>query len=89
MQLDVELASGKHVTVTSSTAWKAKNGPIVSDSIWNGEVYDARLETPGWDMPGFKDADWTAAQTVKSPGGVLSAQMMPPIQDVDSMVPIR
>ncbi len=87
LQLDVELASGKHVTVTSSTAWKAKNGPIVSDSIWNGEVYDARLETPGWDMPGFKDADWTAAQTVKSPGGVLSAQMMPPIQDVDSMVP--
>ena len=28
------------------------------------------------------------AASVKAPGGVLSAQMMPPIQDVDSMVPI-
>ena len=88
LQLDIEFASGKHVTVTSGPAWKAKNGPIVSDSVWDGEVYDARLETPGWDQPGFKDDGWEPAQIVKAPGGVLSAQMMPPIQDVDSMVPI-
>ena len=36
-------------------------GPIVSDSVYDGETYDARLETPGWDMPGFKDADLEAA----------------------------
>jgi alpha-L-rhamnosidase len=87
-QLDVELASGKHVSVSSGPAWKAKNGPIVIDSIWDGEVYDARLETPGWDMPGFKDDGWEPAKAVKAPGGVLSAQMMPPIQEVDSMVPL-
>jgi len=88
LQLDVELASGKHVSVTSGPAWKGKNGPIVSDSLYDGEVYDARLETPGWDMPGFNDDGWKPAEIVKAPGGVLSAQMMPPIQDVDSMVPI-
>ena len=88
LQLDIELASGKHVNVTSGPAWKAKNGPIVSDSVWNGEVYDARLETPGWDLPGFKDDGWMPAEIAKPPGGVLSAQMMPPIRDVDSMVPL-
>ena len=87
-QLDVELASGKHVSLSSGPGWKAKNGPIVSDSIYAGEVYDARLETPGWDLPGYKDDGWKPAESVKAPGGVLSAQMMPPIQDVDSMVPI-
>jgi alpha-L-rhamnosidase len=87
-QLDVELASGKHVMIASSPDWKVKNGPIVSDSVWDGEVYDARLETPGWDQPGFKDDGWATAQVQKSPGGVLSAQMMPPIEDVDSMVPV-
>ena len=87
-QLEIELASGKHVTVTSGPTWKAKNGPIVSDSVWDGEVYDARLETTGWDQPGFKDDGWAPAQIAKAPGGVLSAQMMPPIQDVDSMVPV-
>jgi alpha-L-rhamnosidase len=88
LQMDIELASGKHVTVTSGPTWKAKNGPIVSDSVYDGEVYDARLETPGWDQPGFKDDGWAPAEIVKAPGGVLSAQMMPPIQDVDSIVPI-
>ncbi len=88
LQIDIELASGKHVTVTSGPMWKAKNGPIVSDSLYDGEVYDARLETHGWDMPGYKDEGWMPAESVKGPAGVLSAQMMPPIQDVDSMVPI-
>ncbi len=88
LQLDIELASGKHVSVTSGPAWKVKNGPIVSDSVWDGEVYDARLETPGWDMPGYKEDGWKPAEAEKAPGGVLSAQMMPPIQDVDTMVPI-
>ncbi|MGD1100690.1 MAG: family 78 glycoside hydrolase catalytic domain [Terriglobia bacterium] len=88
LQMDIELASGKHVSVTSGPTWKAKNGPIVSDSLYDGEVYDARLETPGWDLPGFQDDGWKPAESVKAPGGVLSAQMMPPIQDVDSMVPI-
>ena len=88
LQMDIELASGKHVLITSGPAWKARNGPIVSDSVWNGEIYDARLETPGWDLPGFKDDGWKPAETVKAPSGVLSAQMMPPIQDVDTLVPV-
>ncbi len=88
LQLDIELASGKHVVINSGSDWKVKAGPIVSDSVWNGEIYDARLETPGWDMPGFKDEGWAPAQIVNSPAGVLSAETMPPIEDVDSMVPV-
>jgi alpha-L-rhamnosidase len=88
LQLDIELASGKHVSVTSGPTWKAMNGPIVSDSIYDGEVYDARLETHGWDLPGYKDDGWKPSESVKGPAGVLSAQMMPPIQDIDTMVPI-
>lgn len=88
LQMNIELASGNQVSVTSGPAWKARNGPILSDGVWDGEVYDARLETRGWDMPGFDDSRWMAAQTVKAPGGVLSAQMMPPIRVTDSMVPV-
>ncbi len=88
LQLNIELASGKQVSVTSGPAWKVQNGPITSDGVWDGEVYDARLETTGWDMPGFDDSRWAAAQAVKAPGGVLSAQMMPPIRVVDSIVPV-
>ena len=89
LQLDIELEDGSAVSVVSDASWKAADGPIFEDSVYNGETYDARLETPGWDRPGFDDKDWTAAEAVKGPAGVLSAQMMPAIQVVDTIVPLR
>jgi alpha-L-rhamnosidase len=87
LQLKIELEGGKSMSVVSDTTWKAGRGPIVEDSIFDGEVYDARLETPGWDEPGYNDGKWPAAQAAEPPGGVLSAQMMPPIRVVETLVP--
>jgi alpha-L-rhamnosidase len=87
-QMNVELGAGKRASLASGPSWKAHDGPITSDSVWDGEVYDARLETPGWDLPGFDASDWKSAEAVKGPGGVLSAQMMPAIRAVDSIVPV-
>lgn len=88
LEMHIDLASGKRLKITSSPSWKARNGPITSDSIYDGETYDARLETPNWDLPGYNGSDWSAAQAVEGPKGVLSAQMMPPIQVVDTLVPV-
>jgi alpha-L-rhamnosidase len=88
-QLNIELADGKRLSVESTPKWKAKDGPITSDSVWDGETYDARLETPGWDRPGFDDSGWTAAQAVEGPKGQVSAEMMPPIRVVDTLVPVE
>ena len=87
LQLDVEFEDGRKTSVVSDTSWKAGEGPILEDSIYNGETYDARLETPGWDRPGFDDSAWPAAGAVNEPGGVLSSQMMRPIRVVDTIVP--
>src|SRR5438132_3995895 len=87
-QMNVELANGKRISVASDRSWQAHNGAVTSDSVWDGEVYDARLETPGWDQPGFDASAWTAAQEVRDPQGAISAQMMPSIQVVDNMVPV-
>ncbi len=88
LQMNIELPGGKRISIASNPSWKAKDGPITSDSIYDGETYDARSETAGWDRPGFDDSGWTAAQAVEGPKGILSAQMMPPIQVVDTMVPV-
>jgi alpha-L-rhamnosidase len=88
-QLNIELANGKTLSVESTPKWKAKDGPISSDSVWDGETYDARLETPGWDRPGFDDSSWSAAQAVEGPKGELSAEMMPRIRVVDTLVPVE
>ncbi len=89
VQIDIELEGGDRFEVVSDGSWKAADGPIVADSIYNGETYDARLETPGWDSPGYDDSSWSAAETFPGPKGVLSAQMMPPIQVVDTLVPLK
>jgi alpha-L-rhamnosidase len=88
LQVNVELEGGKKVSVASDDSWRASKGPIVSDSVYDGEVYDARREMAGWDRPGFDDSAWSAAQRVEGSQGALSAQMMPPIRIIDSMVPV-
>jgi alpha-L-rhamnosidase len=89
VQIIIELEGGEKVELVSEASWKGTDGPIVTNSVYNGETYDARLETPGWDRSGFNDGGWIAAEVVAGPKGVLSAQMMPPIQVVDTIVPFK
>lgn len=88
LQVNIELEGGKTVSVASDNSWKTNKGPIVSDDIYDGEIYDARREIPGWDEPRFDDATWSPAKVLEGSKGTLSAQMMPPIRVVDTMVPV-
>ncbi len=89
LQIYIELEEGETISVYSDSSWKQTDGPIIEDSLYNGEIYDARLETPGWDSPGFDDSSWMQVETGMVPKGVLSAQMVQPIQVVDTIVPLE
>jgi alpha-L-rhamnosidase len=88
LQMNIELEGGETIEVVSDGSWKAARGPVIKDSIYNGETYDARLETPGWDRPGYDDSAWAKAELITGPKGALSAQMMPSIQVVDTIIPL-
>ncbi len=87
LQMNIELEGGEKVVVVSDESWKGNDGPVIKDSIYDGETY-ARLEAVGWDRPKYDDDKWAAAGRVAGPKGVLSSQMMPPIQVVDTIVPL-
>jgi alpha-L-rhamnosidase len=89
LQMNAGLEGGAHFSLASDGTWKTAPGPILEASVYDGEVYDARRETPGWDMPGFSDAGWTAAEVVEGSAGIRSSQMMPPIRVVDTLVPVN
>ncbi len=89
VQIQVEMENGRRATIASDATWKSAQGPILSDSIYNGEVYDARKKTPGWDRAGFQDAGWEPVNLNDPPKGVLSAQMMPPIRVVASLPALK
>ena len=78
--LRVVYTDGTVTDFATGTDWKCATGPIVFDSIYGGETYDARLEKPGWDTTGFDDAAWKPSIVVPAPGGLLAAQAMPPIR---------
>ncbi len=80
MELVVELADGTLQHISSDDTWKSSTGPVVTNSIWDGEFYDARQEKPGWTHPNYDDADWLPAAVKASPGGRLEAQMLEPIE---------
>ena len=88
LQLNVEYADGTTESLVTDGSWKATNGPIVSDSVYDGETYDARLEKRGWAEPGYDDSSWNAAQVVPGPGGKLAAQLQQPIKVTRDIVPV-
>jgi alpha-L-rhamnosidase len=87
-QLEVTFTDGSRRTIASDGTWRVKTGPILFDSIRNGEIYDARLEMPDWDTAGHKDIDWPLAVIGGGPDGQLAAQMMPPIKVTKTFKPV-
>jgi alpha-L-rhamnosidase len=57
-QLVIDYADGTTQVIATGPDWKASLGPIQQADFLQGETYDARLEMPGWNEPGFDDAKW-------------------------------
>lgn len=89
IEVEAEMPGGRKTIIASDATWKSTTGPILADSIYNGETYDARKETAGWDRSGFNDTGWEPVSLNDPPKGVLSSQMMPPIRVVGNLTPLK
>ncbi|MRG43684.1 Bacterial alpha-L-rhamnosidase [Chitinophaga sp. SYP-B3965] len=78
----LQFEDGTTQNIVSDTDWKTAPGPITYSSIYGGESYDARLEQPGWNKPGFNDQGWKAAVPV-SGSPQLTGQIMDPLKVTD------
>jgi alpha-L-rhamnosidase len=105
LQLEVTYTDGSDETFGTLSSfnqnngtWRVTSGPILNNSVYDGEVYDARLEKPGWDsLVGDPDRDgnhldrtegWEVPHTVPGPGGILVSQTIDPIKVVDTIRPV-
>ncbi len=91
LQLEIIYEDGsKEMLGGHDWSWSVTTAPIIKNDVHDGEVYDARLEIPGWDTPDFKEnnLNWLHAQRVTAPGGRMKAQMIEPIKVVDHVEPI-
>ena len=57
--INIHYKDGKIKRICTDDTWKYNyNSPIVTNSIYHGEVYDATKEIDGWNLPEFDDGDW-------------------------------
>jgi len=91
LQLRVVYEDGSSAVVCASgSGWQVTHGPIVANSIFDGETYDARLEMPGWDTPAYTFSGlekWTGSMIVDGPGGKLVSETAPPIRITQTLPP--
>lgn len=67
--LQLTFADGSVTEIEADESFLCAPSPIISDDLRLGEQYDARLEIPGWNLPGFDDSGWTPAIPVEAPRG--------------------
>jgi alpha-L-rhamnosidase len=89
MKLDVEYTDGTSNVVVSDSSWKASAGPLLLDTTRLGEVYDARLEQPGWSTASYNDSAWTNAILREGTAGLLTAPDAEPVKVCQTIYPTR
>ncbi|HEX3685105.1 MAG TPA: family 78 glycoside hydrolase catalytic domain [Bryobacteraceae bacterium] len=86
-QLELTYSDGTRQAISTDPSWKTAPSPILRSEIYAGEVYDARLEQPGWSQPAFDDSHWAPARVSDARAIALSAQMSTPVQVTKTLKP--
>ena len=89
LNLYITYENGESEVVVTDKDWKTSLSPVIFNSIYTAEHYDARLEQIGWNTPDFDDSSWKAAIEVENPTEKLVAQAMHPIRITEKITPVN
>ncbi len=88
-KIQIEYTDGSSETVKTDETWKFSDGPVTFNCIYDGEIYDARLEQKGWNEHGFNDASWKPVTVFEKPLARLESHTMPPVKVVQTTKPVQ
>ena len=83
MDIRITYNDGSVETITSGKDWKTTLSPVIFNSIYTAEHYDARLEIPHWNEAGFNDSAWKEVIYAPAPSTNIVAQVLHPIRNVE------
>ena len=84
-QIDVHYADGTQEVILTDSSWKSARSPFMFTDIYDGETYDARLEMPGWDAPGYDDTGWKDVLPANVGFDRLTARLSPPVRVIEEI----
>jgi alpha-L-rhamnosidase len=88
LDLRITYTDGSVEVVKSGSDWKTSLSPVISNSIYTAEHYDARLEQKGWNTADFDDSKWHGISLRAAPSKNIVSQMMHPIRNVEE-IPVK
>ena len=81
-QVRIEYADGQVDTLSTDNSWLTTDSPVIFNSIYTAEHYDARREIDDWNKPGCDVSQWRAVEVVPSPTQRIESQMSVPIRAI-------
>ena len=91
IQVAVTYQDGTEEILTSDRFRSVTTGPIMYSTIFDGEQYDARLQTEALYQPGvpsgLMNKEWAWAHNTDDPVGTMKAQNLEPIKIVEEIIP--
>jgi alpha-L-rhamnosidase len=85
-QLELTYADGSTAELVTDDSWRAGSGGVQQSGIYDGEVFDARAEQPGWDRAGFTGG-WPSAVR-RSERTVVFPSDTPPVRITKTIRPV-
>ena len=89
VQLHITYTDGTSEIVATDKSWKSATGAILESDIYNGETYDARLEMPGWNKPGFDESSWENVSILPQSNNILVAPQGVPVRAIMEIKPVK
>ncbi|MBN2209785.1 MAG: family 78 glycoside hydrolase catalytic domain [Sedimentisphaerales bacterium] len=89
LQLEIEFQNGRKTTIVTDENWKCtSDGPILSSTLYDGEMVDARKNLGNWTFTGYDDSKWVPAVVEHFKGAHLNWQRNEPLRVVEELKPI-
>lgn len=82
LDLRITYTDGSVETISTDLSWRKSDSPVIFNSIYTGEHYDARMEQEGWSRPDFDDSNWQGVVLRSAPSQNITAQQLRPIRNV-------
>jgi alpha-L-rhamnosidase len=93
-QLEIRHDDGSVTIIATDESWQAAVGPILTSSLYDGEVHDARLADPAWSQPGGADdqrgsqsGGWTPVAVRDRDPVTLEPDDAPPVRCTQEIAP--
>ncbi|WP_458782354.1 glycoside hydrolase family 78 protein [Arthrobacter sp. D3-16] len=84
MQLELDYGDHSEIIATDEE-FRTAPGPVLFDSIYDGEHYDARQEQPGWSAPGFDASSWKPVEVIDWDLKTLEAPTKEPVRRIEEI----